>query len=652
MHNLPKRFSCLLLIILLLSGMSAQSLAETVTATYNYKVKSNTTLYVRSTPSTELDPIGKLSGNTRINVTETTYANNRNWGKITYNNSTAWVCIDYCERINSLPVSPDIPSEMQVDWTVIDISTFQRPENFDWNAAAAAGVKGVIIRIGGRAVDEPREIYDDESFMTHYNNAIEAGLYVGVYFFSYALSKTEAEEEAAFVIDTLKANNCKLLLPVFIDIEDYEKDMKHRTAGTQVCDTVVNTFCDMIENAGYYPGVYCNLDYTRTLLSPSVFNERAVWIAHWDTTCDYSGTYHMWQYTDKGYIDGYPYRIDISRCYMNFPKLITSIEEGKKNTKAEEQEKEIETYGEHIASEWKIKTEAACNVAGERIKVCTDSKCGKTVVSEIIQPSFSSHNRSTPFVSLVDTDIKVGTTLSESQKKYLHPDSENSIYGIKYSEVCEKNGGVKLTYCKTCKTVMTVSYYYKDACEHTTVTEKEVTPSCTTAGIENERCTKCNKVVSSKLVSPTVHNSDKVNSTATCSSDGEKSYSCSKCGITVRTEFSPKTYHNFTGEYKTMLADEYDGTVSVQVWCTTCSQNIVFTAPYGGTEGKDDIDINDARNALRNATGLEEFTPLQKAAADIDMDGKVTVSDARYILRFAIELEDPKVIYNTFIKLL
>ena len=262
MQRSLKRLFCLLLSAIMLIGIAVPASADTVT--YNYKVKANTTLNVRSDPSTDYASIGSISGNTRICVTETVFAGGRNWGKITYKGRDAWVCIDYCDKIDDRPVNPEIPSEMKVDWTVIDISKFQRPEYFDWNALKASGVKGVIIRIGGRGVLEPRTIYSDDSFMTHYNGAVAAGLFVGVYFFSYALNADEAREEANFVVDTLKSNNCRLLMPVFIDIEDYLDDRQHRQPGVD-CDSVVNTFCSTVKAAGYYPGIYCSLDYTRTV---------------------------------------------------------------------------------------------------------------------------------------------------------------------------------------------------------------------------------------------------------------------------------------------------------------------------------------------------------------------------------------------------
>ena len=197
---------------------------------------------------------------------------------------------------------------------------------------------------------------------------------------------------------------------------------------------------------------------------------------------------------------------------------------------------------------------------------------------------------------------------------------------------------------------MTVSYYYKDTCAHTSVKKTEILPSCTKSGVETDTCVSCGKIAATRITSPISHNTNNTATTATCASDGEKTFSCSTCGKTVRTEYAPKTYHNFDGKYNPIRPNEYDGTVSVQVWCKTCSQNIVFTTVYGDTESKESVAVSDARNALRSAVGLDTMTPLQAVAADIDMSGDVTVTDARYILRIAVDLDDPVTLYDKFIK--
>lgn len=650
MHKALKSFFCLLLSTLLLIGTVSAALAENIT--YNYVVKDNTTLNVRSDPSTSYASIGSLSGGTKVYVSETVYANGRNWGKITYNGKTAWICIDYCEKIeNQTPVDPVITDELKVNWTVIDISQHQIPKELDWAKLKAAGVKGVIIRIGGTYVTS-HKIYSDDQFKNHYDKATAAGMYVGVYFFSYALNKADALAEANFVTDTLKKYNCKLSMPVFIDIEDYSSgnftDTQHRQAGTEACNTVVNTFCDTVKAAGYYPGIYCNLDYTRTVLSPSVFKGRAVWIAQWAKSCTYTGEYHMWQYTETGRIDGYNGNLDMSKCYLNFPKLIS---DGKtEDPVIPTPSPETEYYGDHPASDWKTTKQATCSEAGERIKVCTDKNCGITLVKETIQPSFASHKRSVSYVSLVDKDIKAGTVLSSNVQRYLHEATEKSTYGITYDEAYKTSGGVKLTFCKTCKTILTVSYSYGNGCAHSSVKSTVKSATCTSAGLETDICNSCGKLSATRYVSPLSHSEGSSSSTATCAADGTRTYYCSTCKTAVRSEFDEKTDHDFSGKKVVSRPSAYNGRLSAQINCANCSHYTVIDAKYGDPDNSGSISVADARSALRYSVALDTPTPMQSLASDIDFDNKVTVSDARFILRIAVGLDEAKKLYDTYNK--
>lgn len=643
-----KKLLCLLTAVILLSGVLTP--LASAANTYNYQVRTDIdyNLNVRPYPNTNYASIGTIARGTKIYVSETAKdSTNRNWGKITFNGGTAWVCIDYCTKITEqTDPKPVIPDELKVDWTIIDVSQFQVPGKINWSMLKAAGVKGVIIRIGGRGYSGSRAMYADKQFMAHYNNAKAAGMFIGTYFFSYALTKNEALEEAQFVIRTLKDNNCKLSLPVFIDIEDYYTgsyiDTQHRQAGTAACDTVVNTFCDTVKQAGYYPGIYCNLDYTRTVLSPSVFVGRAAWIAQWSKTCTYKGELHMWQYTDSFRVNGYKGPLDASHCYVNFPKLISEGKTESKDAPIIEPEKG-DYFGEHPASEWRVTKAATCNESGERVRECTDTDCGITLVTEMIQPSFGSHKRSAVFISVVDKDLKAGDKITEAQKNNLYEPGEQA-----YEEVYKSSGGVKITYCKTCNTILTSSYSYGNGCTHPSVKVSKTAATCTKAGIETDICKSCSKTAALRYVSPVSHTEKLVSDTASCKADGTKTYKCSVCGITIRTEFSEQTDHDFSVITKTGRSVVFNGTVSVTVRCRNCANYTVQTA-YFGTDGTHcEPNVTDARSALRMSVKLDEPTPIQKLSLDVDMDGSISVKDARYTLRMSVKLDTPKDIYESF----
>lgn len=636
---------------ILLSGTVISSSASN---TYNYRVRTDIDydLNVRPYPNTDHASLGKILRGEKIFVSETQKdSTNRLWGKITYNGNDAWVCLNYCTKITEEQpvVIPEIPDDMKVNWTIVDVSQHQIPKEIDWEKLKKSGVNGVIIRIGGTYVNS-QKIYSDDQFKNHYDRATAAGMYVGVYFFSYALTKEGALEEANFVTNTLKKYDCKLTLPVFIDIEDYSTgnyiDTKHRQIGTAVCNEIVNTFCDTVKAAGCYPGIYCNLDYTRTVLSPSVFKGRAVWIAQWADKCTYKGEYHMWQYTENGRFDGYAKNLDASECYLNFPKLIS---EGKTEDPYYPFNPSLPLYyGEHPASDWKIIKQATCNEEGKRIRECTDKGCGITLAEEIIQPSFGSHKRSVAYVSLVDKDIKAGTVLMPNVERYLHEAKEKSSFGVTYEDAFKTSGGVKLTYCKTCDTILTVSYSYGNGCEHTNVKKSEQSPTCTTAGLETDTCVSCGKLAATRYVSPKSHTEGVPQSTATCVSEGISLCRCTSCDAVIKKEYAEKTEHTFSGDYTRNKADEFDGTVSAQIKCTACDCYTIINAMYGAPDNSGKITVSDARTALRFSVNLDCPTPLQKIASDVDFNELVTVADARYILRMAVNLEDAQTLYKQF----
>lgn len=287
----------------------------------SYIVKESTNL--RDLPTTENSVVYiTVPAGTKIKVKE----KKDNWGKIIYKDIEGWICLDWS--------SPYVPPKHDTDWLMIDISQHQSSDDLDWEKIKEAGVKAVIIRIGGRyaSMYGNAAIYTDDEFMKHYTNAKNAGLHVGVYFYSYALSASGAQEEAQFVINTLRLNNCELDMPVFIDMEDYYDLHAHEKAGKQICTEVLDTFCETIETAGYYAGIYTSSSFIESFVDEKVFNGRAAWVADWNSSPeengwpDYYGRIDMWQYTEEGKIDGITPSVDFSRCYVNFPSLITNIE--------------------------------------------------------------------------------------------------------------------------------------------------------------------------------------------------------------------------------------------------------------------------------------------------------------------------------------
>ena len=175
----------------------------------------------------------------------------------------------------------------------------------DWEAAAADGVDFAILRVGGR-YQQSGELYDDSRFEEYYAAAHEAGLKIGVYFYSQAISTKEAIEEADYVLEKLEGK--EIDAPVVFDWETAESSSArtHDTLVSVVCDCAV-AYCERVREAGYTPMVYMNSYDGYLRYDVSRLTDYAFWYAG-----QYGGAYPkfaydfaIWQYDDEAEFDGF-----------------------------------------------------------------------------------------------------------------------------------------------------------------------------------------------------------------------------------------------------------------------------------------------------------------------------------------------------------
>ncbi len=231
----------------------------------------------------------------------------------TYNKDV--VLLEKSFTVTATP-QPD-PGYGEVKWDVIDLSYWNEINSWD---KIANNVDGVILRIGYRATAS-KAIGIDKQFTNFYKNVKAQGLPVGCYFFSAALTEAEAVEEAEFVIKTLKENNCVLEMPVYFDMETEDQVDLSAAAATRVA----RAFCEKMENAGYYTGIYCNKFFARDELNAEDLADYHFWIAQYASACTYDGPYGMWQYSEKGSVSGITGNVDLNYCYYNYPKIIKEL---------------------------------------------------------------------------------------------------------------------------------------------------------------------------------------------------------------------------------------------------------------------------------------------------------------------------------------
>ena len=196
----------------------------------------------------------------------------------------------------------------------IDVSKYQ--SNIDWNKVKKAGVNFVIIRIGYRGYGASGTLVQDPMFEEHFTNARNAGLKVGVYFFTQAVTEDEAREEAQGCNWVL--NGRKLDYPIYYDTEASTSPNGTGRAdglGKEDRTKCAIAFCEEVKSLGYKPGVYASTTWFRKRVDLDALRKYTIWNAHYGVSsspidCD------MWQGTEKARINGYSGELDANISYM------------------------------------------------------------------------------------------------------------------------------------------------------------------------------------------------------------------------------------------------------------------------------------------------------------------------------------------------
>ena len=194
----------------------------------------------------------------------------------------------------------------------IDVSKWQG--NIDWKAVAQSGVKFAIIRCAYRGAKDGL-IHEDPYFKANIKGATQNGIKVGVYFFSQAINEVEAIEEASMSIGLVQGYY--LNFPMFIDTEKATNG-RANSLDRATRTRVVKAFCETVRNSGYKPGIYASKSWYNNNLDMSQLSSYNIWVAQYNTSCNYTGRYDMWQYTDAGSVPGIKGNVDMNKCYTNY----------------------------------------------------------------------------------------------------------------------------------------------------------------------------------------------------------------------------------------------------------------------------------------------------------------------------------------------
>ncbi len=194
----------------------------------------------------------------------------------------------------------------------IDVSKWN--QEIDWEAVKEAGVEFAIIRCGYRGASTGALIVDP-MFTQNIEGAIAAGIPVGVYFFTQAVTEVEAVEEASMVIDLIRQYDVDY--PVFLDSESAGGAGRADNLSTSDRTKISLAFLQTIKTAGYETGIYGSTNWLNNRLNMTDLSAYRTWLAEYADIPSYAGYYHMWQYTSKGYVNGISTNVDLDYCYLD-----------------------------------------------------------------------------------------------------------------------------------------------------------------------------------------------------------------------------------------------------------------------------------------------------------------------------------------------
>lgn len=203
----------------------------------------------------------------------------------------------------------------------IDVSKWN--EEIDWQEVKDAGIEYVIIRCGYRGASSGALVIDP-NFVQNIEGAIAADIPVGVYFFTQAVTESEAVEEASMVIHLIEDYDVDY--PVFLDSESAGGSGRADDLSVEQRTTVHNAFLQTIAAAGYETGVYGSRNWLEKQLDMEKLSAYNTWLAEYTEAPAYAQYYHIWQYTSKGTVPGIPTKVDLNLCYM---KIDTSVNHAK-----------------------------------------------------------------------------------------------------------------------------------------------------------------------------------------------------------------------------------------------------------------------------------------------------------------------------------
>ncbi len=197
----------------------------------------------------------------------------------------------------------------------IDVSRWQA--NIDWNKVKKAGVKFAFIRCGYTSLSSAFLMHEDEYFRQNIQAAYNAGIKVGIYFFSNSITTSEAKKEARKTLELINDYKHMITMPVVYDFEAFSSS--YRAYGLSKAQVTKNAiaFLDIIQDEGYTPMYYGSPSFAAGHFDVSKLNDYDFWLAHYTTQTSYNEDYVYWQYSSSGQVNGISGNTDCNFFYTN-----------------------------------------------------------------------------------------------------------------------------------------------------------------------------------------------------------------------------------------------------------------------------------------------------------------------------------------------
>ena len=204
----------------------------------------------------------------------------------------------------------------KISYVGVDISKHNGTVNF--RSMKAAGIDYVMIRLGARGYSTGQLSLDD-NFVENIEDAIDAGLDIGVYFYSQAVTLEEATQEANFVVQNLAPYKEHINYPVAFDMESVPND-KARIDGLSREDktSISAAFLIGMQAAGYIPMIYGNKEWLIKNIDLAQLQNYDVWLSEDEDIPDYPYQYTMWQYTTTGVLNGVTGDANLNICFVSY----------------------------------------------------------------------------------------------------------------------------------------------------------------------------------------------------------------------------------------------------------------------------------------------------------------------------------------------